>query len=83
MLAPSDFKYSECSSLPDDAQILYPSFDNKDIATLPTPPVAPVTNIYPLSGVIPLFSRAITHSIEVYPAVPIAIACLGVNSFGI
>jgi hypothetical protein len=46
---------------------------------LPTPPDAPVTSTSPLfSGFRPCSSSAISASMAVKPAVPIAIACLSV-----
>ena len=41
---------------------------------LPTPPAAPVTTTSPLSGLQPCSSSAMTLSMAVKPAVPIAIA---------
>ena len=42
-------------------------------ATVPTPPVAPVTKISPSSGLIPLSNIFLTQSPAVNPAVPNAI----------
>ena len=39
----------------------------------PTPPAAPVTSTSPRDGSMPMCSRAITESMAVKPAVPIAI----------
>ena len=52
------------------------------MATLPTPPAAPVTSTGPLFGVTPCRSSASTHSMAVYPAVPIAIASAAENAAG-
>jgi hypothetical protein len=65
-----------------DACTSNPSFDRSDTPTLPTPPAAPVTRTGPRSGVTPWSSRARTHSIAVYPAVPMAIVCAAVNAAG-
>ncbi len=45
------------------------------MATLPTPPAAPVTITGPFAGATPCSSSAMTQSMAVYPAVPIAMAC--------
>ena len=42
-----------------------PRRDSSDIATLPTPPLAPVTSTGPLSGVRPWRCSAVTHSMAV------------------
>ena len=59
---------------PVDATTRCPSCESSATATLPTPPAAPVTSTSPASGLSPCRSRAITASIAVNPAVPIAIA---------
>src|SRR6266851_2315027 len=64
------------------AATLPPSLAKIAVATLPTPPAAPVTSTSPLSGVSPCSSRAMTASIAVKPAVPIAMARLVVSPFG-
>ena len=64
------------------ATTVKPSLPNKAMAKLPTPPAAPVTKTSPSLGLRPCFCKAMTHNMAVYPAVPIAKACLAVNPFG-
>ena len=52
------------------------------MATLPTPPAAPVTSTSPSPGFRPCSSSAMTASIAVKPAVPIAIARLLLSAAG-
>ena len=53
------------------------------MATLPTPPAAPVTSTSPFPGVTPCRSSARTQSMAVYPAVPMAMACVDVKAEGV
>ncbi len=48
---------------------------------LPTPPAAPVTSTSPPASM-PWRSSAITHSMAVKPAVPMAMACRGLMPSG-
>ena len=52
------------------------------MATEPTPPAAPVTTMLPRAGAIPARSSAMTESMAVYPAVPIAMASRGLMRGG-
>ena len=52
------------------------------VATLPTPPAAPVTSTSPPSGRSPFASSARTASIAVKPAVPIAIVSASARPSG-
>ena len=63
--APRFCKYEVSSGLPVEACTSYPRFARILIATLPTPPAAPVTRIGPESGATPFSSKASTHSIAV------------------
>ena len=62
---------------------LKPNFASRAMATLPTPPAAPVTSTGPLPGLTPCRSSASTQSMAVYPAVPIAMHSAGENCGGI
>src|SRR5471030_795007 len=76
VVAPSALRYSPSAGRPVAATTLKPSLARIATATEPTPPAAPVTSTSPEAGFTPCFSSAITQSIDVYPAVPIAIARL-------
>ena len=80
--APKDRRYSASWGRPLLATTVKPSLLSRAIAKLPTPPAAPVTSTSPSAGFTPCFCNAMTHSIAVYPAVPIAKACLAVKPFG-
>ena len=70
MVAPSARRKSNWSCLPVAAVTVYPSLAKSETATLPTPPLAPVTSTSPCPGVTPCCSSASTHWAAVKPAVP-------------
>ncbi len=72
--APSVDNNSPASVLPVDAVTSKPRPDRISRATLPTPPVAPVTRTGPSAGDRPRSSSACTLMAAVNPAVPRAAA---------
>jgi len=72
--APSERSRSASSALPVAAQTSCPRSARIATATLPTPPLAPVTSTGPSPGRRPCSSSAMTDSPAVNPAVPMAIA---------
>ena len=83
LLAPSVFKNDSCSFFPVHATTEKPALANRATATEPTPPVAPVTRISPLSGVTPCSTKPCNDSPAVKPAVPMIIDSLNVSPFGL
>ena len=73
LIAPSEVRKDSCSFFPVQATTEYPALAKIATATEPTPPVAPVTKISPLSGVTPCSTRPSTERPAVKPAVPITI----------
>ena len=75
-VVPIALRYSSCVFFLVIAVVSNPDEESISIAMLPTPPVAPVTTIGPISGVC-LFSFILNiASPAAKPAVPIAIAVL-------
>ena len=70
VLAPSPIRKACSFAFPVAATTLKPSLPRIATATLPTPPVAPVTNTSPESLDNPLAIKRITHNAAVSPAVP-------------
>src|SRR5262249_57537694 len=69
-LAPSFVRNSRSSVFPVEVTTLKPSLERIPTATLPTPPVAPVTRTSPESFVSPNAIKRRTHKAAVNPPVP-------------
>ena len=80
--APSARSRASSSGLPVAAQTSWPRAARIATATLPTPPLAPVTTTGPSPGRSPWRSSAATDIAAVKPAVPIAIARARVSPAG-
>ena len=81
-VAPSSRRRTSSSGFPVAAHTSWPRLANIPTANRPRPPDAPVTRTGPSPGLRPWSSRAMTLIAAVKPAVPIAIACLGVRPSG-